>query len=54
MDHFLKLDGIPEKEIIKGFYAKFIHTEKMTIAYWRVEKGANLPMHSHIAGHECS
>jgi quercetin dioxygenase-like cupin family protein len=48
MDHFLKLEDIPEKEIIKGFHAKFIHTKNMTIAYWRVEKGATLPMHSHI------
>jgi quercetin dioxygenase-like cupin family protein len=48
MDHFLKLEGITEKEIIKGFHAKFIHTENMTIAYWRVEKGSSLPIHSHI------
>lgn len=48
MDHVLQLESIPEKEIIKGFHAKFIHTENMTIAYWRVEKGATLPMHSHI------
>jgi len=48
MDHFLHLQSIPEKEIAKGFHAKFIHTKNMTIAYWRVEKGASLPMHSHI------
>jgi len=48
MDHFLKLESIPEKEIVKGFHAKFVHTENMTIAYWRVEKGASLPMHAHI------
>ena len=48
MDHFLKLGGIPEKEIVKGFHAKFIHTENMTIVYWRIKKGANLPMHSHV------
>ena len=48
MDHFLKLESIPEKEIVKGFHAKFIHTDNMTIAYWRVEKGAALPLHSHI------
>ena len=48
MDHFLHLQNIPEKEIAKGFHAKFVHTKNMTIAYWRVEKGASLPMHSHI------
>ena len=48
MDHFLSLENIPENEIAKGFHAKFIHTDKMTIAYWRVEKGAELPLHSHI------
>ncbi len=48
MDHFKKLKDIAEKEILKGFHAKFIHTKNMTIAYWRIEKGASLPLHAHI------
>jgi quercetin dioxygenase-like cupin family protein len=44
----IALEDIEEKEIIKGFKAKFIHTEQNTLAFWQVEKGAVLPMHSHI------
>lgn len=48
MSHFFKLESIPEKEIIKGFHAKFIHTENMTLAYWRIEKDSILPVHAHF------
>ncbi len=48
MNPFIKLESIPEKEIVKGFHAKFIHTDNMTLGYWRIEKGAILPMHAHI------
>ncbi len=35
-------------EVIKGFSARFIHAEKMTLGFWEVEKGAVLPPHKHI------
>jgi len=38
---------IPSKEYIKGFHGKMIHMEKATLAFWTVEAGAELPMHSH-------
>ena len=38
---------IPEIEIVRGFFAKFVHTEHVTITHWRIEKGAALPEHSH-------
>ncbi len=34
-------------EITKGFTARMIHTENMTIAFVDVEAGAVLPEHSH-------
>ena len=37
-----------QKEIIEGFKARFVHTENTTIAYWEIEEGAELPLHSHI------
>jgi quercetin dioxygenase-like cupin family protein len=40
--------SLPQKEIIKGFKARFIHTEGMTLGYWDVEEGAILPMHQHF------
>ena len=41
------LDDLPEKEIVPGFHARFVHSENMTLAYWRIEAGAALPQHAH-------
>lgn len=41
------LSEIDQKEIIKGFKARFIHTATNTIGYVEIEKGAVLPEHSH-------
>ena len=43
-----KLKEIKEKEIIPGFKGKFIHGEKMTLAFWNVKKGSKIPLHNHI------
>ena len=45
--YFQNLDEISEREIVAGYRARFIHTEKLTLAYWTVEAGAALPEHSH-------
>ncbi len=44
---YLDLEDIEEKEIVPGFRAKFVHSENMTLAYWDVDPGAELPEHSH-------
>ena len=44
---FLNLGDIPEREIVPGYKAKFVHTDGMTLAFWEVEAGAALPEHSH-------
>lgn len=44
----IDISKIQQKEIIKGFKARFIHTEQSTMAFWEVEKGASLPVHAHI------
>jgi quercetin dioxygenase-like cupin family protein len=44
---FQKLEEIPEREIVPGYRARFIHSENMTLAYWDVDPGAELPEHSH-------
>jgi quercetin dioxygenase-like cupin family protein len=36
-----------EKEMVPGYFAKFVHTANMTFSYWRIEEGASLPDHSH-------
>ena len=42
------LKNIPEKEIMPGFFGRFIHTEEMTFAYWNIKAGSVLPEHAHL------
>ena len=42
------LSQIAQKEVIQGFKARFVHSENITIAYWEIEAGSELPVHSHI------
>ena len=44
---FIKLSDIEEREIVKGFRARFVHTDHMTSAYWQIAAGSSLPDHSH-------
>ena len=43
----IDLADLPEREIVPGFHARFIHSQNMTLAYWRIEAGAALPEHAH-------
>ena len=42
------LDDITAKEIIPGFFGKFVHAEKSTLAYWEIKAGSELPEHAHF------
>jgi quercetin dioxygenase-like cupin family protein len=42
------ISKIESREIIKGYHGKFIHTNSFTYAYWEVEAGAEIPVHSHV------
>ncbi len=44
---FIDLDPIETKEIVPGYRAAFVHSDTMTLAYWTIEAGAELPEHSH-------
>jgi quercetin dioxygenase-like cupin family protein len=44
---FFRLEDIQEREMVPGFRARFVHTEKMTVAFWNIDAGAALPEHSH-------
>lgn len=44
----INLEKIPPKEIMPGYHAKMIHGKTMSIAYWNVDKNAEVPEHSHI------
>jgi quercetin dioxygenase-like cupin family protein len=45
---FIDLKDLQEKEVVPGFHARFVHTENMTFAYFRIDKGASVPNHSHL------
>ena len=45
---FYNLDNIEERELIPGFRVKLIHTENMTMAYWKIRAGSIFPEHSHV------
>lgn len=43
----INLEDLPLNELIPGFSGRMIHSENMTIAYWDIEAGSDLPAHSH-------
>ena len=44
---FQNLEQVEEKEIVAGYRARFVHSQNITLAYWEVDPGAELPEHSH-------
>jgi quercetin dioxygenase-like cupin family protein len=44
---FHHLDDLEEREIIPGFRGRFVHSENITLGYWRISSGAVLPEHAH-------
>ena len=42
-----KIDELEAREYFPGFLGKMIHMQHMTIAFWDVETGAEVPEHSH-------
>jgi quercetin dioxygenase-like cupin family protein len=44
----IQLAEIAPKEILAGFDGKMIHGETMTLVYWDVKQGAEVPEHSHV------
>lgn len=45
--HSIQLKDIEEKEIVKGYHGKFIHSDNMTVAYWHIEAHHDMPDHAH-------
>ena len=44
----IDLNSAERREILPGLEARFVHSENMTIAYWNIKKGCELPAHSHF------
>ena len=43
----IKLSDIEPREIVPGYHARFIHSQTMTVAYWDIQAGESLQVHSH-------
>lgn len=43
----IKLENMKSREIIPGYRVRFVHSERMTLAYWDITADAVLPEHSH-------
>lgn len=44
---FKDLADIDSREVIPGYWGKFVHSDHITVAFWNVDAGASLPEHSH-------
>jgi len=42
------LDNLEEREMVPGFFGRFIHTDKVTIGYFNIKGGSVLPEHAHF------
>lgn len=42
------LSAIKPKELLPGFFGKFIHGEQSTLTFWEIKKGSVLPQHHHV------
>ncbi len=45
---FNVIKNLEQKEVIKGLKGRFVHLKGLTVAFWEIEKGAELPEHAHI------
>ena len=45
---FVEINQLSSKEVVKGYTGRALHTGTISLMYWTVEKGAAIPMHSHV------
>jgi len=48
MSNFIQIEEIDQREIIPGFLARFVHSERITVSFWEINKGSRLPEHHHL------
>jgi len=44
---FIELAQLAEREPVRGYRARFVHSNNVTLAYWTITAGAELPEHAH-------
>lgn len=42
-----RIDAITPRELLPGFHGRMVHGEKMSLVFWDVEAGAEVPEHHH-------
>jgi quercetin dioxygenase-like cupin family protein len=47
MNYFITLNATESKEIIPGFFGRFVHTENISIVFWEAKGGSTFPEHAH-------
>jgi len=45
---FIVTSEIPSRDLFPGVHARLIHTDKLTLAYVTLDKGAIVPEHAHV------
>lgn len=44
---FQHLENTETREMMPGFQGKFVHTDRVSLAFWEIKAGAELPEHAH-------
>ena len=44
---YVSFDDLSQSEPVPGFKGRFLHSENMTVATWRIDGGSAFPEHSH-------
>jgi quercetin dioxygenase-like cupin family protein len=47
MNYFKELKEDKLKEIIPGFFARFVHAKNVTLVFWEAKAGSTFPEHFH-------
>nr|WP_288935140.1 cupin domain-containing protein [uncultured Allomuricauda sp.] len=43
----VKLEDINKRSLLPGFDVKFVHSHNLTLAFWEIKAGSQLPEHEH-------
>jgi quercetin dioxygenase-like cupin family protein len=44
---FPSISMLPGRELIPGYFGRFVHSATMTAAHWTIEAGNRVPEHTH-------
>ena len=44
---YINLDDLAQSEPVPGFKGRFVHSENITAAHWKIDAGSAFPEHSH-------